>query len=76
MAAKVDDGKMFVVVQSTEDSYGWNIPYELHYDDEKFEIKDPIRSVKLFNNATKFKCVIDGRGVELFNEEDKWWLIR
>ena len=76
MADKMEAGKMLVKVQSTPDAYGWNIPYELHYEDEKFEIKDPIRSVKLFNNATKFKCVIDGRNIELFNEEDRWWILQ
>lgn len=76
MSGGFNSEKMLVAVESTPDSYGWNIPYELKYNDEKFEIKDPIRSVKLFDNATKFKCVIDGRAIELFNEDDKWWIIK
>ncbi|MCJ7689368.1 MAG: hypothetical protein MUO60_08615, partial [Clostridiaceae bacterium] len=60
--------KMLVVVESNPDNNGWDIPYELTYNDEKFEIKDPVRSMKLFNNAVRYKCNIDGKAIELFNE--------
>jgi len=67
--------KMSVVVDSKLDSNGWDIPFELSYNDEKFEIKDPIRSMKLFNNAVRYKCSIDGKAIELFNEGEEWWIL-
>ncbi|MBC8060996.1 MAG: hypothetical protein H7Y18_10040 [Clostridiaceae bacterium] len=67
--------KMIVVVQSKPDDNGWNIPFELTYNDEEFEIIDPIRSMKLFNNAAKYKCNIDGKAIELFNEGEEWWIL-
>ena len=65
MTGKTFCEKMFVDVKSTPDSYGWNIPYELTYNDEKFEIIDPQRGMKLFNNAVRFKCEIDGRAIRV-----------
>ena len=67
--------KMVVVVQSKLDNNGWNIPFELTYNDEEFEIIDPIRSMKLFNNAVRYKCSIDGKAIELFNEGEEWWIL-
>jgi hypothetical protein len=68
--------KMIVNVESEPDKggNGWNIPIELTYNDEKFEVIDPIRSMKLFNNAVRYKCSIDGRAIELFNEGEEWWI--
>ena len=65
--------KSIVEVKSSTDDNGWNIPVELTYDDEKFEVKDPVRSMKLFNNAVRYKCTIDGKPFELFNIGDEWW---
>ena len=59
---------MIVDVKIIVDNNGWNIPVELTYNDEKFEIKDPVRSMKLFNNAIRYKCNIDERYIELFND--------
>lgn len=67
--------KMLVVVESKPDDNGWNIPLELTYNDEKFEVKDTIRSKKLFNNAVRYKCNIDGKAIELFNEGEEWWIL-
>jgi len=67
--------KMVVLVQSKPDENGWNIPFELTYNDEEFEVIDPIRSMKLFNNAAKYKCNIDGKAIELFNEGEEWWIL-
>ncbi|MGH4124783.1 MAG: hypothetical protein ACREV6_17820 [Clostridium sp.] len=67
--------KMLVVVQSKLDNNGWDIPFELTYNDEEFEIKDPIRSMKLFNNAVRYKCIIDEKEIELFNEGEEWWIL-
>ena len=67
--------KMLVVVKSNPDDNGWNKPFELTYNDEDFEIKDPIRSMKLFNNAARYKCNIDGKAIELFNEGEEWWIL-
>ena len=67
--------KMLVVVGSKPDNNGWDIPFELTYNDEEFEIKDPIRSMKLFNNAVRYKCSIDGKAIELFNEGEEWWIL-
>ncbi len=67
--------KMLVEVESNPDNNGWNIPFELNYNDEKFEIKDPIRSKKFFNNAVRYKCNIDGKAIELFNEGEEWWIL-
>jgi hypothetical protein len=76
MAGKNRSGKVSVIVESKLHTDGWNTPIELTYNDEKFEIKDPIRSMKLFNNAARYKCVIDGKAIELFNEGEEWWLLR
>ena len=76
MAAGTKSNKIFVVVENKPDTDGWNVPIELTYNDEKFEIKNPIRSMKLFNNAVRYKCNIDGKAIELFNEENEWWIIR
>lgn len=67
--------KMLVMVQSKPDNNGWDIPFKLTYNDEEFEIKDPIRSMKLFNNAARYKCNIDGKAIELFNEGEDWWIL-
>ena len=76
MAGKTESGKIFVMVGGKVGTDGWNIPFELTYNDEKFEIKDTIRSMKLFNNAVRYKCNIEGKVVELFNEDEKWWILR
>jgi len=76
MARKIKSTRMFVAVESKPDTNGWNIPIELTYNDEKYEIKDTIRSMKLFNNAVRYKCSIDGKAIELFNEESEWWILR
>ncbi|MDO9536096.1 MAG: hypothetical protein Q7J85_12390 [Bacillota bacterium] len=76
MAGKTKSGKILVMVESKPDTNGWNIPFELTYNDEKFEIKDPIRSMKLFNNAVRYKCNIDGKAIELFNEGEEWWILK
>ena len=76
MATKNKSGKVFVMIESEPDIDGWNNPIELTYNDEKFEIKDSIRSKKLFNNAVKFKCNIDGKAIELFNEGEEWWILK
>ena len=69
--------KMLVTVASKPDNNGngWDIPFELTYNDEEFEIKDPIRSMKLINNAVRYKCNIDGKEIELFNEAEEWWIL-
>jgi len=76
MAGETKSDKMFVMVESKPDTDGWNTPFELTYNDETFEIKDPIRSMKLFNNAVRYKCNIDGKAIELFNEGEEWWILR
>ena len=76
MAGKDKSGRMLVMVESKPDIDGWNIPIELTYNEEKFGIKDPIRSKKLFNNAVRFKCNIDGKAIELFNEGVEWWILK
>lgn len=55
---------------------GDSIPFELSYNDETFEVKEPIKSMKLFDGALRWRCKIDGRTVELFNEGDNWWMIK
>ena len=76
MARNNRSGKVYVTVESKPDSDGWNIPFELTYNDEGFDIIDPIRSLKLFDNAARYKCKIDGKSIELFNEGEKWWIVR
>ncbi len=76
MAGGNKSSKILVMVESKPDADGWNIPIELSYNDEKFEIKDPVRSMKLFNNAVRYKCNIDGKAVELFNEGNEWWILK
>ena len=63
--------KVFVEVKRRQDEYAWNVPIELAYNDEKFEITDPVRSMKLFNNAVRYKCIIYGKATELFNEREE-----
>jgi|GEM_PF-2658953 len=67
--------KMLVEVQSKPDNNGWDIPFELTYNDEEFEIKNPIRSMKLIHNAVRYKCNIDEKAIELFNEGEEWWIL-
>ncbi len=55
---------------------GDSIPYELTYNDETFEIKNLIKSMKLFNGAVRWRCKIDGRDIEMFNLDDRWWMER
>ena len=76
MAVKNRSSKLFVIVDSKPSADGWKTPIELSYNDEKFEIKDPIRSMKYFNNAVRYKCNIDGKAIELFNEDEEWWMLR
>jgi hypothetical protein len=66
--------KILVEVKSKTDANGWKVPIELIYDDEKYEIKNPVRSMKLFNNAVRYKCTIDEKPFELFNIGDEWWI--
>lgn len=54
---------------------GWSIPYELKYEGETFEIKNPIRSMKLFDGAIRWRCKIDGRDIEMFNKDKNWWMV-
>jgi len=54
---------------------GGFIPSELKYNDERFEIIDPIRSMKLFDGATRWRCKIDGRNIEMFNLDEQWWMV-
>lgn len=53
---------------------GDNIPCELSYNDEVFEVKNPVKSMKLFDGATRWRCTIDGRPTEMFSLDDKWWM--
>lgn len=54
----------------------WAVPIELRYNDEKFEIKDPVHSTKLFDGAIRWRCKVDGRDIEIFNQEDRWWMVQ
>ncbi|MBU3183071.1 hypothetical protein [Clostridium psychrophilum] len=67
--------KMLVAVKSNLDDNGWANPFELTYNDEDFEIKDPVRSMKLINNAIRYKCNIDGKAIELFTAGEEWWIL-
>jgi hypothetical protein len=66
--------KVVVEIKTKTDDNGWSIPIELIYDDEKYEVENPVRSMKLFNNAVRYKCTIDGKLLELFNIGDEWWI--
>ena len=66
--------RIIVEIKSRTDDNGWNVPVELIYDDEKYEIKNPVRSMKLFKNAVRYKCTIDGNLFELFNIGVEWWI--
>jgi hypothetical protein len=76
MAGGNKSDKIFVMVESKPDIDGWNIPIELTYNNEKFEVIDSIRSKKFFNNAVRHKCNIDGKAIELFNEGEQWWILK
>ena len=52
-----------------------SVPYELKYNDDRFEIKDPIRGLKLHDGATRWRCKIDGRDIEMFNLDERWWML-
>jgi len=32
--------------------------------------------MKLFKNAVRYKCNIDGKAFEFFNEGEEWWIFR
>lgn len=72
MAKKPSKAILQVETRLTPD--GWAMPFELKYNDETFEIKDPVHSVKLFEGAIRWRCTIDGRQVEIFNLDDMWWM--
>ena len=72
----VQENKVYVEVRSEKDENDWDIPVLLIYEDEKFEVKKPQRSMKLINNAIRYKCFVDERQVELFNSGDEWWINR
>lgn len=67
-------GKITLQVEAIISPEGWAIPHELKYNDETFSIIDPVRSMKLFDGATRWRCSIDGRQVEIFNIDDSWWM--
>ena len=66
--------KVYLTVETTFSADGWNVPYELKYNDDTFKISDSVRSKKLFDGAIRWRCKIDSRDIELFNLEDRWWM--
>ena len=66
--------KITLKVESRLTPEGNSIPYELNYNDEPFEIKNLVKSMKLFDGAVRWRCKIDGRDVEMFNLDDRWWM--
>ena len=36
--------KIIVEIKTRTDKNGWNFPVELTYDEEKYEVKNPVRS--------------------------------
>jgi hypothetical protein len=66
--------KAYLQVETKLTTEGRSVPHELKYNDETFEITESVKSMKLFEGATRWRCKIDGRSVELFNIEDKWWM--
>lgn len=72
--AKISKITLKIVTSLTPE--GDSIPYELSYNDETFEVKDAVRSMKLFDGAQRWRCSIDGRKIEMFNEGDNWWMVK
>jgi hypothetical protein len=72
--ATTKSNKISLNITSTLTEDGVKVPVELKYGDDKFEITNQIRSMKLFDGATRWKCAIDGRQIELFNLGDDWWM--
>jgi hypothetical protein len=68
--------KTYLTVETKTTPEGDIIPHELTYNDETFEIHDLVKSMKLFEGAVRWRCKIDGRAVEIFNLDDRWWLER
>ncbi len=68
--------KIALTIKSRITPEGGIIPYELSYNDEKFEIKDPVKSMKLFDGAVRWRCSIDGRKIEMFNIDESWWMVK
>jgi len=67
--------KVYLQVETSLTPEGWSVPIELKYNDEPFEIKDPVKGMKLFDGAIRWRCKIDGRDIEMFNLDDQWWMI-
>ena len=67
--------KIYLQVEIRLTVEGWSVPNELKYNDETFEIKDPIKGMKLFDGAVRWRCKVDGRDIEMFNLDDQWWMI-
>lgn len=67
--------KIYLQVETQLTPEGWKLPNELKYNDETFEIKDSIKSMKLFDGAVRWRCNIDGQDIEMFNLDDQWWMI-
>lgn len=74
MAVKVNKVSLNIITKKSPE--GWNTPHELKYNDDTFPVNDLVRSMKLINGAERWRCKIDGRLVELFNDGDKWWMIQ
>ena len=53
------------------------VPHMLTYDnDEETEIFNPVKSIKFYDGAVRWRCIINGQEVELFNEGENWWTMR
>ncbi len=54
------------------------VPRLLTYedDDEGTVIFNPVKGLKLIDGAVRWRCRINGREIELFNEGESWWAMQ
>ncbi|ATW24198.1 hypothetical protein [Candidatus Formimonas warabiya] len=55
---------------------GDNMPFQLIYEDEIIEIVNPVKSIRLYDGAFRWRCGINGQEVELYNLGEEWWTIQ
>ena len=75
MAKSNGPKKITLQVTTRHTPDGGHIPHQLSYNDETFEIKNPVRSLKLFDGAGWWRCTIDGQPLDMFNLGELWWKV-
>lgn len=74
-AAKAPE-KVLMQIETAPTQKSGIIPCQLIYEGDPIEISSPVKSIKLIDGAVRWKCFINGREVELFNDGESWWMMQ